>query len=132
MQHLARNISAGVTSGGLTCAASIYTLAITNAFAAPRDFPIVLWDAVVVFGIGATLVALLIHFLVARLFAARPLPAFSAFAVTVVAALAAADLLSHGGKVLAAWLIGAVLSSLIHTWLRPNNSFKPNPLRGSA
>ena len=132
MQQLFKSIAAGIASGVLTYAASIYALGFTNAFVMPQGFPLVLWQAVVVFGIGATLVALLLHLLAIRLLAAKSLPAFVAFAVTGVVALAASGLLTHGGKAIAAWLLGALLASLAHRQLRPNNSFKPKPLRGSA
>ena len=129
MQQSVKSIAAGVVSGGLTYVASIYALGFTNAFAMPHGFPLALWDAAVVFGKGAMLVALLIHFLAIRLFAAKTLLAFAAFAVTGVAALAASGLLTHGGKALSAWLIGVLLASVAHSRLRPNNSFKPKTNR---
>jgi hypothetical protein len=132
MEQSIKGVVAGVMSGGLTCVASIYALGFTNAFAVPDGVPLALWDAAVVFGVGAVLMALLIHFLAIRLLAVKTLLASAAFAVTGVVALAASGLLPHGGKVLTAWLVGAVLASLTHSRLRPNNSFKPKPLRGSA
>jgi hypothetical protein len=132
MQQSLKSSAAGVVSGGLTYFSSIYALGLTNAFTMPHGFPLALWEAAVVFGIGATLVALLIHFLAIRLLAARALLAFAAFAVTGLVCLAVSGLLTHGGKALAAWLLGALVASALHTRLRPNNSFKPNPLRGSA
>ena len=132
MQQSIKSIVSGVMSGGLTCIASIYALGFTNSFAVPDGVPLALWDAAVIFGIGAMLVALLIHFLAIRLLAVITLLAFAAFAVTGVVALAASGMLAHSGKVLTAWLVGAMLASLAHSRLRPNNSFKPKPLRGSA
>lgn len=126
-----KGIAAGVVSGGLTYAASIYALGFTNAFVMPRGFPVALWHAVVVFGVGAMLVALLIHFITIRVLAAKTIPAFTAFMVTGVVALAVSGLLTHGGKALAAWLLGALLASMAHTGLRRDNSFK-SPLRGSV
>lgn len=132
MQQLLKSIAAGVASGILTFAASTYALGFTNAFVMPHGFSLALWETVVVFGVGATLVASLLHFLAIRVLVAKALPAFAAFAVTVVVALVASGLLTHGGKALAAWLIGALLASAAHSRLRPNNSFKPNPHRGAA
>jgi hypothetical protein len=132
MQQPVKSIAAGVMSGGLTYVASLYALGFTNAFAMPHGFPLTLWDVAVVLGIGAMLVALLIHFVAIRLLAVKALLAFVAFAVTGVVALAASGLLTNGGKALAAWLVGALLASVAHSRLRPNNSFKPKPLRGSA
>ncbi|MBW8368883.1 MAG: hypothetical protein K0M70_13615 [Arenimonas sp.] len=132
MQQSLKSIAAGVVSGVLTYAASIYALGFTNAFVMPHGFPVVFWDAAVVFGLGAMLVALLIHLLALRVFGASVMLAFTVFATTAVVALAATDLLMHGGKALAAWSIGAFLASVAHSRLRSNNSFKPNSLRGSA
>jgi hypothetical protein len=132
MQQSIKSIGVGVVSGGLTCVASIYALGFTNAFAMPRDFPLAIWDTIMVFGLGAMLVALVIHFFAIRLFATTTVLAFAAFAATVVVALAISGQLTHGGKVLTAWLLGALLSSLIHNRLRPNSSFKPSPHQGGA
>ena len=132
MQQSLKSIATGVASGLLTYFASIYALGFTNALAMPQGFPLAFWEAAVVFGLGAMLVALLIHFLAVQLVAAKNFPAFMSFAVTGAVALAITGLLTHGGKVLAAWLIGALLASLANSRLRSNDSFKPNPLRGSA
>ena len=129
MQQSIKSIATGVASGLLTYFVSIYALGFTNALAMPRGFPLALWEAAVVFGLGAMLVASLIHFLAVRVLAAKTLLAFMAFAVTEVIALAATGLLAHGGKALAGWLIGALLASLANSRLRSNNSFKPKLLR---
>ncbi len=131
MRQSLKSISAGVVSGGLTYTVSLYTLGFTTAFAMPRGFPLALWQATVVFGLGAMLVALLIHFLAIRVLTAKTLPAFIGFATTGIFALAATGLLTHGGSALAAWLIGALLASVAYSQLR-SNSFKPNPLHRSA
>ena len=132
MQHSLKSIATGVVSGLLTYFASIYALGFTNALAMPQGFPLALWEAAVVFGLGAMLVALLIHFLAVRVLASKTLLAFMTFAATAVVALATTGLLTHGGKAFAAWLIGALLASVANNRLRSNNSFKPMPLRGTA
>lgn len=132
MRQAIKSSAIGVASGLLTYAASIYALGFTNAFVMPAGFPLALWQTVVVFGIGATLVALLVHFLAIRVLAANTLAALAAFVVTVVIALSASGLLIHGGKALAAWLAGALLASAIHSRLKSNKSFKPEPFRGTA
>lgn len=124
MQPFLRSIVAGIVSGSLTCITSIYTLGFTSAIAMPRDFPTALWEAVVVFGIGAMLVALLIHFLALREFVARIPLAFAAFVTAGVITLAVTGLLAYGGKVLAAWLIGALLASAVQRRLQSKNSSK--------
>ena len=132
MQQSLKSFAIGAVSGVITYAATIYAMGYTMAFAMPRGFPLALWEALVVFGLGAVLVAFLIHLSALGLLAARAVPALAGFAVAVVVALAVSGHLALGLKVMAAWLIGALLASAAQRWLRPNNSFKPNPLRGSA
>ena len=127
MSQFLKSTAAGVLSGGLTYAISIYALAFTNALVMPHGFPIALWETVVVFGLGAVLVAFLVHFLAIQLLAAKLLLAFAAFSTTGIVALAVTGLLTHGSNALAAWLIGALLASVAYSRLRSNNSFKPNP-----
>jgi hypothetical protein len=124
MQQFIKSITAGILSGGLTCIASTYTLGFTHAFAIPRNFPLAFWEMIVVFGIGAMLVALVIHLFAIRLFANKTAFAFAAFAVTVTIVLAILGQLTHGSKVLTAWLLGALISSLVHSRQQSNNSFK--------
>ena len=132
MQQSLKSFAVGIGSGAVTYAASIYTLGYTSAFVMPQDVPLMLWSAVVIFGLGAALVALLVHFGAIRVLAANVLPALAGFVAITVLALAVTGQLTHGYKASVAWLIGALLASAIQAWLRSNNSFKPNPLRGSA
>jgi hypothetical protein len=130
MQHSLKSFAVGLASGLLTYAASSYTLGYTSAFVMPLGFPLALWGALVVFGLGASLVALLIHFLAIRTLAAQAIPALAGFVISVVLALLVTDQLTFGYRAIAAWLVGALLASATHSRLRSNNSFKPNPLRG--
>jgi len=132
MQQSLKSVAIGTVSGVLTYAASIYTIGYTSALAMPPGFSISLWQAVVIFGLGASLVAFLILLVALRLFPAKATPAFLSFAVAAAFALAIAGLLPLGFKALIAWLVGALLAAVTHNRLRPNNSFKPKPLRGSA
>jgi hypothetical protein len=97
----------------------------------PQGFPLAVWSAVVVFGLGATLVAFLIHFVAIRTLGAKVIPALAGFFVSVVLALLVTNQLTYSYKAVAAWLIGTLFASAIHSRLRSNNSFKPNPHRGS-
>jgi hypothetical protein len=118
-------------SGAITYLASIHTIGYTVAFALPPGIPLGAWLAFA-FGLGATLVAFVVHGIALWLFPCRVIPALASFIAVVVAALAVEGLLPTGGNALAAWLIGVLLASAVVRRLRPNNSFKPNPLRGSA
>ena len=127
-----KSFAAGIVSGALTYAASIYVLAHTNALVMPRGFPPALWIGVVVFGLGAAFVAFLIHCVAIRVLAARDMPAFIGFAATVVVVMAATGLLANSGKAIASWLVGALLASLVRGLRRSDRSSarmreKPGP-----
>lgn len=125
MRYFLKSILAGAVSGALTYPASRYALGFTSAFAMPHGFPVALWQSVVVFGIGAVLVAFLLHILIIVALTARTIPALLAFAATGILALAWSGMLTYGGPVIAAWLIGGLLASVVYSQLRPNNAFKP-------
>ena len=131
MQQLVKGLIVGAASGVATYFASIQALGYTMAIAMPRGFPLALWDAVVFLGLGATLVALIVHLIATRLLAAPAAPALVGFAVAAAVALAVTGQLELGYKALVAWLIGAALASAVQRWLWPNNSVKGMPLRGT-
>lgn len=122
MSRSLKSFATGIVSGALTCAASIYALAHASAFVMPRGFPVALWIAVVVFGLGATSVAFLIHFVAIRILAANDLPAFIGFALTVAVVLAVTGLPANDGNPIASWLVGASLASLVRSLLGSNQS----------
>ena len=132
MQQSLKSFAVGAASGAVTFAASIYATGYTSALAMPGGFPRPLWDALVVFGLGAALVAFLVHLIALRVCAARAVPAFAGLAATVVLAWGVTGRLASGITPMAAWLLGALLASAARGWLRPNNSLKPKPLRGSV
>ena len=132
MNQSVKSLATGAASGLLTYAASIFAVGLTSSFTMPRSFSSGLWEALVVLGLGAGLVAFLIHFFSIRLMGARIPLALVAFALTVTAIMIPSGLLAFYYKVLLAWLAGVLLASVIYHWLRPNNSFKPTPLRGAA
>ena len=119
-QHIKSTI-VGVASGVGTYFTAVFALARTNAIVMPRDFPLIAWDALVVFGLGATFVALLIHLIALRVTKSNRATSLAGFALSFIACLAIAGLLQTGLKVLSAVLIGAALATLI-VGLRSNNS----------
>ena len=131
MHHSVKGFIIGALSGLITYFASKLALGYTMAIAMPEGFPLALWDAVVFLGLGAALVAFLIHLVAIRLLAAPAVSAFVGFVVAMTVALAATAELAIGYKALAAWLIGALLATAVQRWLWPNNSFKGMPLRGT-
>ncbi len=109
-----KSLVIGVASGAASAVASVAALAYTNAFAMPSGFPLALWTALVVFGLGASLVALIIHGVALRVSAARLLPALIGFLVGVVAVLGyRGELTTMAYPVLIAWLMGALLASAV-------------------
>lgn len=118
MQQQIKSIAVGIASGLVTCGISIYTLAYTHAWAMPQDFSLALWDAAVVFGLGAMLVALLVHLIAILTLATTALPALAGFAGSVILAAAATGQLAFAGKAIAAWLIGALMASAIQRQLK--------------
>ena len=127
-----KSIFAGVVSGIASYFISLYALGYTNAFVMPLWASLALWNAFVVLGVGATLVALSIHFVALRIFRAKAPLALASFFGTTLVTMALAGVLALGAKTLLAWILGAFLASLASHKLRPNDSFKPTPLRGAA
>jgi hypothetical protein len=132
MSRVVISIAAGAVSGVAVWLVSLYTLAYTNAWAMPPSFPLKVWSALVVFGVGVSAVALAIHFAVLRTIRGHPAPALAGCAAAFVAALAVSGQLQFGQAVTAAALAGAAVASVLQLRLWPNNSSKPTPLRGAA
>jgi len=124
MQAMFKSIGAGVASGGATYVASIYILGITNAMVMPSWAPLAAWEALAVFGLGAALVALILHALFLRVLSTKPLVAFVSFVGATLLLMVVTGLMAHGTKAFVAWFIGAALASFVHRQLRPNNSLK--------
>ena len=132
MQGPLKSILAGAVSGIVTYFFSLRALGYTNAFVMPSWASLAAWEMLVVLGLGATLVALVVHLIAVHILRANAPLALASFFGTTLLAMALAGLLTFGAKTLAAWLLGAFLASLASRKLRPNNAFKPKPLRGSA
>ncbi|WP_295517117.1 hypothetical protein [uncultured Stenotrophomonas sp.] len=121
MRRLLIPLCAGAATGGLIAAVTFPWLARTAAIAMPRSFNVYLWDALVVFGLGASLVAFPLMLLALRVTRARGLEV-AAMLVTamfaVVAALKGVDALDGGSSVLLAWAMGMLLAALVHGFWR--------------
>ena len=120
MQQLVKSFGIGIASGAVTCYASILTIGYTMAIAMPQDFPIALWDAFVVFGLAATLVAFVIHLIAIRYFSVASVPALLGFAAGLALVLLALGELSLAWKAITAWLIGAAVAAVVDARLRSN------------
>ena len=131
MRQLLKSLSIGAVTGAITYFASVHAIAYTAAIAVPPGFPLAAWQALVVFGLGATLVAFLVHAAAVWLFSFRVIPALVGFFAVVVVALAVEGLLPTGGNALAGWFVGASLASAVGRWLKPDSALKPGPLRGT-
>lgn len=107
------------------------TVAITSAIAMPTGMSLPLWDAVVVFGLGAALVAFLVHLLALRLSKASPLVALLVFGAVVVACVASTGALTYSLNFITAAVVGALGASLVSGKI-PNSSFWPTSLRDAA
>jgi small-conductance mechanosensitive channel len=94
----------------------------------PGTMPTMVWEWVVIFGLGATLVALVIQFAAIALFKVAAWPALAGFITSAAVILLASGLLPSGFKTLIAWTIGAMLASLLAR-VTSNHSSKPSPLR---
>ncbi len=131
MPQILKNLATGIAAGLVSYQVAVYALARTSALVLPKGFPLSIWQAVVVFGLGVTLVAFLIHFIALTIARAGGLWSFVGHCTAFVACLAFSGLLVTGIQAFAAAAIGAGLATLAAR-LRSNNSFKPMPLRGTA
>ena len=131
MSQLVKGIATGIASGIAVFFVAIFTLARTSALALPSGVSLAAWDALVVFGLGVTLVALVIH--LAALLLVRPKPSFAlvGFLLAFLSSLAVSGSLQTGIKALVAAALGALVATGIAR-LRSNNSFNPMPLRGTG
>ena len=131
MSQLVKGIATGTASGIVSCAIATFALARTSAFVLPSSISLAVWDTVVVFGLGVTLIALIVHFAALTLVKPKLSLALLGFMLTYASIFAFSGLLPTGMKALVAAVIGALLATGIAR-LRSNNSFNPMPLRGTG
>lgn len=130
MRRLLVPLGGGVVTGALIAAVTFPWLARTAAIAMPRTANIHLWDALVVFGLGASVVALPLMLLGLRMTRARGAEVAAmlvAAMLAVVAALKVVDALDGGGSVLLAWAVGMLLAALVHGFWRPSPALNAQP-----
>lgn len=132
MRLVVKSIAAGLISGVFTCFASVQALGYANALVMPGWMPLALWQALVVPGLGAALVALLVQLLALVTFSARAPVALASFLAVALVALVLTVPAAIWPPTFIAWALGAALASLVFRQLRPIHSFKPRPLRGAA
>ena len=130
MRQVLKSLATGIFAGVISYQVTIYTLGVTFAFARPVDLPSGIWQ-VVIFGLGVTLVAGVIHLTALATTKTGGLVPFVGFCAAFIACLALAGLPATGFQAVTAAAIGALLATLAAR-LRSNNSFKPNLLRKSA
>ncbi|MGE6332450.1 hypothetical protein [Stenotrophomonas sp. NPDC077659] len=121
MRRLLVSMGGGVATGALIAAVTFPWLARTAAIAMPRTFNVHLWDAVVVFGLGASLVALPLTLLGLRLTLVRGADVATLLVsamLALVVALKMMDALYAGASVLLAWAVGMLLAALVHGFWR--------------
>lgn len=125
-----KSFAMGAISSIATLALSSIALARTSAFVMPASMSPALWEWSVVLGIGAVLVALLVHVLAVFAFKATAWPAFFGFVSSAAVMLLVSGMLTTSYKTLVAWIIGALLATLLYR-MRSSSPSKPVSL-GSA
>ena len=125
--HSAKSFLLGFLCGTLASYVSVYSIAMTAAIAMPKDFPVVLWQVAVVFGLGAFVPALIIYSTGLLLSRPNMLVSLAGFCVAVVTGLSIIAGLTFAGSALAAMILGALAATLFAS-LWPRRSLKSNPL----
>lgn len=127
-----KGLLAGAISGIITSYLAVPAIGVTAAIAMPSGWPVALWSALVVFGLGAFLPALVIQFAALLMTRANAFVALASFCIATISTIAVLSGLTYAGSALAALVIGAITATATVNALWSNNSFKPNLLRGSA
>ena len=133
MTNSIKSMLAGAASGIITSYFAVPAIGVTAAIAMPSGWPLAIWNALVVFGLGAFLPALVIQsaaLLITR--AANSFVVLASFCVAAIATIAMLSGLTYAGSALAALVIGAVAATATVSGLWSNKSFKPTPVRGAA
>lgn len=126
--HSAKSFLVGILCGILVSYLAVYSIAMTAAIAMPRDFPVVLWQVAVVFGLGAFVPTLIIYS--AGLLISRPnlLVSLAGFCVAVIAGLSIIAGLTFAGSALVAMILGALAATLFASlWHRRSSTSNPRP-----
>lgn len=126
-----KSFLSGFLSGLLVSYILVFSIAMTAAIAMPEEFNMALWDAVVVFGLGAFLPTVAIYFL--SLVVTRPnmLVSLSGFYIAVITGLSVFAELTFAGSALSAVVLGALAATALAS-LWPNNPSSEAPLHRTA
>ena len=130
MRRLLVSLGGGAVTGALIAAVTFPLLARTAAIAMPRTFNVHLWDALVVFGLGASMVALPLTLLGLRLTRVRGTDVATLLVsalLALVVALKVMDALYAGASVLLAWAVGMLLAALVHGFWRSSAALNAQP-----
>lgn len=125
--HSVKSFLVGVLCGILVSYLAVYSIAMTAAIAMPRDFPVVLWQVAVVFGLGAFAPALIIYSAGLLLLRPNMLVSLTGLFIAVIVGLSIIAGLTFAGSALAAMILGALAATLFAS-LWPRRSLKSNPL----
>ncbi len=126
LRDLVKSIVVGTLSGACSWFAAVMAVGSLSALAVRDGTAPPAWESLAVFGLGAALVALVIHLVALRLSKVQNIAALLAFAAVVVALVAATGPVAGSLRFIGAVLLGAAFAS-ISSRLRPNSSFKPTP-----
>jgi hypothetical protein len=126
LRELVKSTVVGALSGACSWFATVTAVGSLSALGVRDGTSPPAWEPVAVFGLGAALVALVIHLVALRLSNVRTIAAFFAFAAVVVGLVAATGPIASGLRFIGSVIVGAAAASLLAR-LRPNPSFKPTP-----
>lgn len=115
-----KSFTIGVMGSVAVLALSTYTLAISSAFAKPSSVPMPIWEWLVVFGLGAALVAFVVQLVAVLALKAQAWPALAGFALSMAVILLVSGLFPTSSKALVAWLAGALLAAILASVIRRN------------
>ena len=126
LRELVKSIAVGTSSGACSWFAAVMAVGGLSEIAVRDGTAPPVWAPLAIFGIGAALVALVIHLVALRLARAQLIAAFLAFAAVVVGLVASTGPVAGSLGFIGAALLGAASASIL--WrLRPNSSLKPTP-----
>ena len=131
MRELVKSTAVGAASGACTWFAAAVAVGGLSALRMRDGTAPPAWEPWAVFGLGAALVALVIHLVALQLLRVQIIAAFLAFAAVVVGLVAATGPVAGSLRFIGAAILGAAGASIVAR-LRPNSSFKPTSLRDAA
>ena len=113
MREVVKSTAVGMLSGACSWFAAAMAVGSFSERAVRDGVAPPAWQPLAAFGLGAALVALLVHLIALRLSKVQPIAAFFAFAAVVVGLVAATGPVSGSLRVLGAVLVGPQLRRLL-------------------